>query len=97
MRRGFTLVEMMIVMMAIALLFLLTIPNIAKTVNVIETSGCKSQVSLVDTAILQFKLENQRYPVNLDDLIEAGFLIEEQRFCQNGREITIERNQARSR
>jgi competence protein ComGC len=88
---------MMIVMMAIALLFLLTIPNIAKTVTVIETSGCKSQVSLVDTAILQFKLENQKYPKDLDDLIAAGFLIEEQRFCQNGKEIIIESNQARIR
>ncbi|PKM63639.1 MAG: competence protein ComGC [Firmicutes bacterium HGW-Firmicutes-20] len=97
MRKGFTLVEMMIVMMAIALLFLLTIPNIARTVTVIETSGCKSQVSLIDTAILQYKLEKQRYPESLDDLIKAGFLIEEQRYCQNGKEISIEGNQAKIR
>jgi competence protein ComGC len=94
MKNGFTLIEMMIVMMAIALLFMLTIPNIAKTISVIETSGCRSQVSLVDTAILQYKLENNRFPTQLEDLIYAGFLKNEQRYCQNGREITIENNQA---
>lgn len=94
MKKGFTLIEMMIVMMAIALLFMLTIPNISKTISIIETSGCKSQVSLVDTAILQYKLENNRFPLHMEDLISAGFLKEEQRFCQNRREITIENNQA---
>lgn len=94
MKDGFTLIEMMIVMMAIALLFMLTIPNIARTITVIETSGCKSQVSLVDTAILQFKLENNRYPTQIDDLIYSGFLKDDQRFCQNGKEIVIENNQA---
>jgi competence protein ComGC len=97
MEKGFTLIEMMIVMMAIALLFMLTIPNIAKTIYVIETSGCKSQVSLVDTAILQYKLQNNQYPMQIDDLINAGFLKGEHRFCQNGKEITIESNQARVR
>lgn len=94
MRKGFTLLEMMIVMMAIALLFLITIPNIAKTVSVIENSGCKSQVSLVDTAILQYKLEYNRFPKSVNDLIEAGFLNEEQKFCQNGKEISVEGNKA---
>ncbi|MDP2813645.1 MAG: competence type IV pilus major pilin ComGC [Erysipelotrichaceae bacterium] len=94
MKNGFTLIEMMIVMMAIALLFMLTIPNIAKTIDVIETSGCKSQVSLVNTAILQYKLENNRFPSQIDHLINSGFLNEDQRYCQNGREITIENNQA---
>jgi competence protein ComGC len=92
--KGFTLIEMMIVMMAVALLFMLTIPNIAKTIHVIETSGCKSQVSLVNTAILQYKLENNRFPSQIENLINSGFLSEDQQFCQNGREITIENNQA---
>jgi competence protein ComGC len=94
MKKGFTLVEMMIVMMAIALLFMLTIPNIVKTIDVIETTGCKSQVSLINTAILQYKLKNNEFPSNIDDLIASGFLNNEQRYCQNGKEITIENNQA---
>jgi competence protein ComGC len=97
MKKGFTLIEMMIVMMAIALLFMLTIPNIAKTIYVIETSGCKSQVSLVDTAILQYKLQKNQYPLRMDDLVSSGFLKDEHRYCQNGKEITIESNQARVR
>jgi competence protein ComGC len=97
MKKGFTLLEMMIVMMAIALLFMLTIPNIVRTIDVIETTGCKSQVSLVDTAILQYKLENNRFPGQIEDLISSGFLKKEHRYCQNGKEITIENNQAITR
>jgi competence protein ComGC len=97
MKNGFTLVEMMIVIMTIALLFMLTIPNIVRTISVIETTGCKSQVSLVDTAILQYKIEKSKFPGQIEDLISSGFLTEEQRFCQNGKEITIENNQAKTR
>ncbi len=97
MKKGFTLLEMMIVMMAVALLFMLTIPNIVNTINVIETTGCKSQVSLVDTAILQFKLKNNRFPNHIEDLISHDFLKDEHRYCSNGKEITIENNQAKIR
>ncbi len=97
MKNGFTLVEMMIVMMALALLLMLTIPNVTKTLSIIENTGCKSQLSLIDSSILQFKLEQQQYPKDISDLIELGYIKTEHRFCQNGKEIFIENHQAKFR
>lgn len=97
MKNGFTLVEIMIVMMALALLLLLTIPNVSKTVSIIENTGCKSQLNLIDSSILQFKLEQQRYPRDIAELVELGFIKTEHRYCQNGREIIIENHQSRLR
>jgi competence protein ComGC len=94
MKNGFTLIEMLIVMMAVTLLIMITIPNVTKTVSIIENTGCKSQLSLVDSAILQYKLEHERYPVTMEDLIEGGLIKEEHRICQNGKEIVIDDNQA---
>lgn len=97
MKHGFTLIEMLIVMMAVTLLMMITIPNITKTIKIIENTGCKSQLSLIDSAILQYKLEHERYPLTMAELIEDGLIKEEHLTCQNGEEIMIENNQARLR
>lgn len=95
MKHGFTLIEMLIVMMAVTLLMMITIPNISKTISIIENTGCKSQLSLIDSAILQYKLEHDRYPMSMTELFDDGFIKEEHKICQNGREIEIENNQAK--
>jgi competence protein ComGC len=42
--KGFTLIEMMIVMMIISILLIITIPNIAKHNSNINTKGCEAFV-----------------------------------------------------
>ena len=51
MRKGFTILEMIVVIMIVALLMLITIPNIQNVIKTVQDKGCESQVKLVDTAI----------------------------------------------
>lgn len=94
MKKGFTLLEMIVVVMIVALLMLITIPNIQKVVQIVQDKGCESQVKLVDSAILQYMVEYDETPTSIDDLIDAGLLSEKQRLCQNNKEIVIYDGQA---
>ncbi len=69
---GFTLLEMIIVMMVLSILFLLTVPNIQKVAAIIENKGCDALTKVVDSAILEYKLEYGVTPSSIYDLINEG-------------------------
>ena len=94
MKKGFTLLEMIVVVAILSILFLLTIPNITKVLDLVENKGCDAQVKVVDSAIVQFKLIYGDYPLNINDLINAELLSENQSYCSNNRMITIIDNKA---
>ncbi len=93
-KAGFTMLEMMIVILVVALLFLLTIPNINMVMNIIQDKGCDAQLSVVDAAILQYFMMHDAYPSSIDELVTKGLLNSEQKTCQSGDAIRIENNQA---
>ena len=93
-QKGFTLLEMVIVVTIIAILFLLTVPNIQKTLGIVDKKGCNALVKTVDSAILQYRLENDKNPGSTGELISAGLLTEEQTWCDDGRSISISDGQA---
>lgn len=80
-KKGFTLLEMVIVVSIVAILFLLTVPNIQKVLNVVTEKGCEAQVKVVDSAIIQYHLEFDENPGSVSDLINAGLLTDEQTTC----------------
>ena len=61
-KQGFTLLEMTIVVLIISVLFLLTVPNIQKTLTIVNNKGCKGLEKVGDSAIVQYKLEYGEYP-----------------------------------
>lgn len=91
---GFTMLEMMIVIMVVALLFLLTVPNINHVMSIVQKKGCDAQLSVVDAAILQYFMEYDEYPSSVDQLISEDLMSDKQRTCQNGKTIEISNNQA---
>ena len=92
--KGFTLLEMVIVVTIIAILFLLTVPNIQKTLGIVDRKGCRALTKTVDAAILQYRLEYDEDPGSTADLISAGLLSEEQTKCDDGQTISISGGQA---
>ncbi len=92
--KGFTLLEMVIVVSIIAVLFLLTVPNIQKVLSVVNEKGCEAQVKVVDSAILQYRLQYDENPGSISDLINAGYLSAAQSTCRDGRNISISNGQA---
>ena len=93
-QKGFTLLEMVIVVTIIAILFLLTVPNIQTTLGIVDKKGCNALVKTVDSAILQYRLDNDANPGSTGDLISAGLLTKEQTKCDDGRTISISDGQA---
>lgn len=92
--KGFTLLEMIVVVMVMAILFLLTIPNVSKVVNTVDKKACDAQCKLVDEAAIQYRLEYDEYPNSLTDLVSAGLLEENQTTCSNGEAIYFEDGRA---
>ena len=91
---GFTLLEMLIVVTILAILFLLTVPNIQKTLGIVDKKGCDALLKTVDAAIIQYRLDTNQSPSDPSALVAAGLLREEQTQCDDGRSIGIQTGQA---
>ena len=85
--KGFTLLEMIVVVMIVAVLFLLTIPNISGVISLVDDKACDALTKVVDTASIQYKLKYGQLPNSVRDLVSAGFISEEQMTCSNGNTI----------
>jgi competence protein ComGC len=80
--KGFTLVEMMIVMLVISVLLIITIPNVAKHNTNINTKGCEAYVKMVQAQVQSYIMENNKVPT-MADLISKDYLNEDSG-CPNG-------------
>lgn len=87
--KGFTLLEMIIVVAIMAILFLLSVPNISKVMKSVEDKGCASLTKVVDTAIMQYKIDYNEFPSSISDLVIGGYITDEQTRCSNGKNIFI--------
>lgn len=94
MKKAFTLIEMLFVLSVVMLIFLLTIPNIQKALALVKEKACLAQTKVVDAAILQYELSFDTSPSSVDDLIDEGFITEEQIQCSNDRIIDVVDGQA---
>ncbi|MGX8851509.1 competence type IV pilus major pilin ComGC [Amedibacillus sp. YH-ame10] len=92
--KGFTILEMMIVLSIIALVFLLTLPNIQQKEKIIRTKGCEALVEVANAQILLYEVENLVPPTSIQDLISKGYLKDTQRRCPNGDMIEISDGEA---
>lgn len=86
-KKGFTLLEMIVVVMIVAVLFLLTIPNVSKVIGTVDNKACDAQCKVVDSAAVQYRLEYGEMPNSITDLVSAGLLQDNQTTCSNGKTI----------
>jgi len=90
-QNGFTLIEMMIVMLIISVLLIITIPNITKHNSNINDKGCQAFVKMVQAQVQAYQMEKKKLPENVQDLVEAGYLKPDATGCPNGTtEVKIE-------
>ncbi len=85
---GFTLIEMMVVMLVISVLLLITIPNVAKHNSNINNKGCEAYVKMVQAEVQAYQMDNHKVPT-LQELITDGYLNENTKGCPNGHTIVI--------
>ena len=93
-KHGFTILEMMIVLSIIALIFLLTLPNIQQKQKIIHDTGCDALIEVVNAQILLYEIENLHSPSNINELIAEGYLKEGQNRCPAGEMIGIAAGEA---
>ncbi|WP_416324818.1 competence type IV pilus major pilin ComGC [[Eubacterium] hominis] len=92
--KGFTILEMMIVLSIIAIVFLLTLPNIQQKQDIIRDQGCNALLKVVDAQVLLYEVDNLSPPTSMSQLISKGYLKESQRRCPNGDQIEIVNGEA---
>jgi general secretion pathway protein G len=69
-RRGFTLIEVLVVIAVIAMLAALVAPNVFQHVGTAKDATARSQIELLGAALDAYRLDNGRYP-STDQGLEA--------------------------
>ncbi|WP_085991914.1 competence type IV pilus major pilin ComGC [Oceanobacillus senegalensis] len=87
--KGFTLIEMLIVLMVITVLIILILPNLSGRSAEINEKGCDALVSLVQAQADAYYIENHKSPTSIDILVEDGYITEEQKSCPNDQPLTL--------
>lgn len=90
--KGFTLIEMMIVLLIISVLLIITIPNIAKHNANINTKGCEAYVKMVEAQVQAYGMDVGSYPASIEILAEAGYLKGDESACPSSTNIVIGTN-----
>lgn len=71
---GFTLMELMIVMMIIGVLTTLAIPSFVSAVRSAKEAVLKEDLRVMRSAIDSYTMDKQKAPQSLDDLVQEGYL-----------------------
>ena len=71
---GFTLLELMIVMVIIGLLAAIAIPSYTNNVRNAREAVLKEDLRTMRSAIDSYTVDKQKAPQSLDDLVQAGYL-----------------------
>jgi general secretion pathway protein G len=72
--RGFTLIELMIVMVIIGLLAAIAVPMYVQSVRHAKEAVLREDLRTMRSAIDAYTVDKQKAPQSLDDLVEAGYL-----------------------
>lgn len=88
-QKGFTLVEMLVVLMIISVLIILIVPNLSNQTKQVNNKGCDALVAVVQAQVNSYYLENNKYPKNTTEMIKENFLKKEQKSCPNKKKVII--------
>ena len=62
--RGFTLIEIMVVVIIIGLLAAIIVPTVVSKVDDAKVSKAKADIQALETALTEFRLDNSKYPTS---------------------------------
>ncbi|MGG2064424.1 MULTISPECIES: competence type IV pilus major pilin ComGC [unclassified Bacillus (in: firmicutes)] len=85
--KGFTLLEMLLVMLVISVLLLLIIPNVVKQRSSVQGKGCDAFVKSVEAQVQAYQLEYNKVPT-VDELYNGKYITS--KTCPKGESITID-------
>ncbi|MFC4388543.1 competence type IV pilus major pilin ComGC [Gracilibacillus marinus] len=80
--KGFTLIEMIIVLAVISILMILFIPNLASKNDAIQEQGCDALITLAENQLIAYELEKGAPITAASDLVTEDYL--KTKDCANG-------------
>ena len=72
--RGFTLIELLIVLAIVATLLVIAVPRYFNSLDNAKETALKQSLSVMRTAIDQYKGDQGKFPSSLDELVSAKYL-----------------------
>ncbi|MDO6655141.1 competence type IV pilus major pilin ComGC [Anaerobacillus sp. 1_MG-2023] len=87
--KGFTLIEMMIVIMIISILLLIAVPGLTKNNEVVEAKSCEATIKVAQTQVAAYKANFGSYPTSINDLVSEEYLDMDEVTCPGGEELTV--------
>jgi competence protein ComGC len=87
-QKGFTLIEMMIVLLVISVLLIITVPNISSYSSNINEKGCEAYMKMVEAQVEAYKIDKNVTPT-IELLKSGGYLKNEDAACPDGTPIEI--------
>ncbi|APC48265.1 competence type IV pilus major pilin ComGC [Virgibacillus halodenitrificans] len=88
--RGFTLIEMLIVLMIISVLIILIVPNLSGKSKQVHDKGCEALVNVVQAQVDLYHLEEGNLPPTLDSLIQGKYIKASQTECPSKEKLKYE-------
>lgn len=73
-QRGFTLIEMLIVIVVMGVLLALAIPNYTTTITRAKEAKLHHNLMVLNKCISEYTVDKHAAPQQLDDLVTAGYL-----------------------
>ena len=73
-QRGFTLIELMVVMFIISVLLLIAVPVYEKSIIRSKESVLHGNLSAIRNMIDEYTIDKQKAPESLEDLVSEGYL-----------------------
>jgi general secretion pathway protein G len=83
--KGFTFAEIMVVIILLSLIAVFVVPRTFKSLGKAKTKVARAKMGIIESAIQQFYVDCERYPTELDELLEAPEDLEEKwsgRYCK---------------
>jgi prepilin-type N-terminal cleavage/methylation domain-containing protein len=71
-RRGFTLIEILIVITVIAIIALIVVPRFAGAIRKSRESSLRAELRRIRMAVSQFQADTGVWPADLDDLVQTA-------------------------
>jgi len=83
-RNGFTLVEMMVVVVIIGLLATVIITQVGGAIDKARVATTKAIISEIETALERFKMDFGRYPEKIADLVNMPSYVDPSKWPKGG-------------
>ncbi|WP_053219218.1 competence type IV pilus major pilin ComGC [Virgibacillus senegalensis] len=80
--KGFTLIEMLVVLTIISILLILILPNLADKNEEVQTKGCSALAEMASGQVQAYVLDHGTDPDSIAQLLDEGYLKTDT--CANG-------------